>query len=217
MNHNTFGPESVPPAHPMSSYSPPPDLPPADDGHRGRGGLVAAGIAGAVVASITAALITLQSRDATGGAAGVASTPATTVTVAAPTPQSPAPLPTGQANRNTCLQGWVPASNLMASAVAAVDTLPPGMQIRDPMVQTNPQWGAALQTAGDFYREASDVLEVHIAPGTAPLLYEASVTAVKALRVLADATARPSEISGNASNIANEAATQVDVLCTLLP
>lgn len=216
MSHNTFGVGTAPPPAPpqMPGYPPLPPGPPAG-GRRRRlwPTLVAAAAVGAVVASGAAALITTQTRDSV---AAPTSPEPSTVTVPAPTPVVPAPLPTAQADRQTCQQGWIPAGQAIDSATAALDVLPKGVKIADPAVQANPEWAAAVSKAGGFYRQASSALDGQIAPGTTPVLAAAAHTAVTALRTLGDSMSPPSDINGNAGEIANAAAAQVGVLCQRL-
>lgn len=222
MNTNRFGvdtafppppPPHLPPPPPPPGYTPQPPHPPAR-AHRRWPVLAGAAAIGAVIASAAAAVITVQVRDSS---TVTAESPApVTVTVAAPTSPSPAPLPALQADRQTCQQGWLPAGRLIDSATGALNVLPKGMRINDPAVQSNPEWSAAVVSAGGFYHQASEALDRQIAPGTTPILLDAATTAVKALRSLGDATSAPGEINGNAFDIANEAAAQVGVLCTRL-
>lgn len=218
VSHNTYGLGTVPPPPPqppMPGYSPQPPGPPADIGRRRWPVLLTAGAIGAVIAAAVAAVITVQGRGTSSPAVTEPPAPVT-VTVAAPTRPPPAPLPTSQADRQTCQEGWVPAGKLIDSATAALNVLPQGMKINDPAVQTTPEWADAVVKAGGFYRQASDALETQIAPGATPILLEAANTAAKALRSLGDATSAPGDINGNAFDIANEAAVQVGVLCTRL-
>ncbi len=218
MNKNPFGVDTAFPP-PPPAYPPPPGYPPQPPGPGARArrrwpALVLAGIAGAVVASVASVLITVQVRDNT-VQQRQPSSPAT-VTVTAPTPPAQTPLPTAEANRKTCQQGWVAAGDHIRSAQAAVAGLPPDVKIGDPAVASNPQWSAAVQQAADFYRQASDALAPNIAPGTTPVLAEAAHTSVKALRLLADAIKTSDAITGNAVAIANETTQQTGALCVRL-
>jgi hypothetical protein len=214
--HYTAGTIPPPPPPPvMPGYCPLPPGPPADDRPRRWPGLISAGVVGAVVAAVAAAVITVQARDTTTAAAPTA--PArVTVTVPAPTPVSPAPLPTAQADRQTCEQGWIPAGHFADSGKAALATLPKGTRVGDPAVRTNPDWAAAVQKAADSYRQASDALASQIAPGTTPMLAQAAQTAARALHVLGDADSASDLIAGNAGEIGNAAAKEVGVLCMRL-
>jgi hypothetical protein len=206
-----FPPPPPPPV--MPGYPPLPPGPPPADTHRRRWPvLVAAGVVGAVVAALAAAVITVQARDTIKAKASEAHAPVT-LTVPAPTPAPPAPLPTAQADRQTCEQGWIPAGRLVDSGKAALATLPEGIKIGDPVVPTNPDWTATAQRAGDSYRQASEALKSAIAPGTTPILAEAASSAAKALRVLGDAISTNDLIVGNAIEIGNATAKQVGVLC----
>ena len=201
----------------MSQNYPLGTVPPPPAGGRRRRWpvLVGAGVVGAVVAAVAAAVITVQVRDTT-TAAAPETHPPVTATVPAPAPPLPAPLPTAQADRQTCEQGWIPAGNLIDSAEAAMHIVPKGSKIDDPAVRSNPEWSAALQKAGDLYRQASDALKSRIAPGTTPILAEAANTAVQALRLLGDTISKNDPISGNAGDIGNATAKEIGVLCTRL-
>lgn len=211
MNPNRVGtaPPPIPPQ--MPAYPPMPPGPPT--GGRRWPALVAAAAVGAVTAAAMAAIVTTQIRD---NASAPNSPAPVSVTVPAPSPVSPAPLPTAQADRQTCQQGWLPAGTAIDSATGALSVLPAGMKVTDPAVQANPAWAEAVRKAGEHYREASHALDGQIAPGTTPALAEAAKTAVSALRTLGDSMSPPSDINGNAFDIANEASAQVGILCQRL-
>lgn len=209
-------PPPLPPPRDPGKWPPPPGPPPPSPGSSRRSwpALAAAAAAGAVVAAIIAALITMQVRDTTPGAAPTHAP--VTKTVQPPAPASPAPLPTAQADHQTCYQGWDAASRYVDMAKDALRVLPKGMKVSDPAVQSNPDWIAALQKAGSLYQQASDTLRAQIAPGTTPVLAAAANTAVPALRTLGDATANPTAANGNAFGIADAAAKEVGALCNRL-
>jgi len=213
MSHNTFGVGTVPP--PPPGFPPPPPSPPARSGRSRIWPLVlAAGIIGAVLASATAAIVTVQARGTT--AALPESVAPVTITVAAPTPAPPAPLPVEQADRQTCQEGFLATQAPTKSATDALAVLPAGMKVLDPAVQQNPEWASAVRSAGSFYTQASDVLHDKIAPGTTPVLAEAANTTAKAFRVLGDSYTQFEPIAGNAHDIAVEASDQMVALCTRL-
>lgn len=220
MNEKPFGVDTAfPPPPPAFPPPPHPGYPPQLPGPSARARrrwpvLVASGIAGAIVASAVSTIVTVQARDGASSQPRVSSP--TTVTVAAPTPPAQVPLPTAEANRQTCRQGWIAAGNHIKSAQAAVSGLPPEIKVGDPAVASNPQWAAAVQQAADFYRQAGDALAPNIAPGTTPVLAEAARTSVKALRLLADAIRTSDPITGNAVAIANETTQQTGDLCVRL-
>lgn len=214
MSQNTFGVGMLPPP-PPPGYSPQPPGPPARSRRRWTA-LVAAAVIGGIIASTAAAVITVQARDDNTTSAAASLPTPVTVTVAAPTPAPPSPLPTSQADRQTCQQGWGNAGNLIRSAQAAVSVLPPDVKVGDPATTSNPQWAEAVQQAADFYSQASSALESSIAPGTTPVLAEAALTSVKALRLLSDAIKTSDPITGNAISIANETTQQTGALCVRL-
>lgn len=212
--HIGAGPPPQPPPPAVSGQFPQPPQHQIKVHHRRWRVLAAAGVAGAVVAAAATAAITLQTMDTT-TAASDAHGPVT-VTVPAPTPASPTPLPTAQADRQTCEQGWIPAGEFIDSAEAALATLPPGIKVGEPAIRSNPDWTAAAQRAADLYRKASDALRPAIAPGSTPMLAEAAATAVKELRVLADAISTNDPIIGNAIEIGNATAKEVGIVCMRL-
>jgi hypothetical protein len=197
----------------MPGYSPHPPGPPSGTGRRGWPVLVAAGVAGAIIASLAAAVITINTRDTP--ATSAAPTPVT-VTVGAPTPAPPGPLPTAKADRQTCQVGFIGTQAPTKSAADALSILPSGVKVLDPAVQANPQWSAAVQSAGRFYEQASDALESQIAPGTSPVLAQAAHTAVDAFRLVGNAYENFDPIAGNAYEIALSASDQMVALCTRL-
>lgn len=216
MSHNTFRVDTaLPPTPPqLPGYPPLPPVPPSGGGRRRRWpALVAAAAVGAVVAAGAAALITTQARD---GAATSAAPAPSTVKVPAPTPAAPAPLPTAQADRQTCQVGFIGTQAPTKSAAQALAILPPGMKVLDPAVQSNPDWAAAVRRAGDYYRQASDALRAHIAPGTTPVLAQAANTAVNAFRLVGDAYVNGDPIAGNAFELALESSDQMVALCQRL-
>lgn len=209
-------PPPLPPPPDPGKWPPPPGPPPPPRGGSRRSwpALATAAAAGAVVAAIIAAVITMQVRDTTPAAAP---TPApVTKTVQPPAPAAPAPLPTAQADHQTCYQGWDSADHYANMAHDALPVLPKDVKIGDPAIQSNPDWTAALQKSGSLYQQASDALRSQIAPGTTPVLLEASNTAVKALQTLGTAIATGSPANGNAFGIADAAAKEVGTLCNRL-
>lgn len=179
MNPNTFGAPPAPPTPPHASWPPSPHapLPSISDGRKRWPGILAGAAAGALIATLTAALIATQARDG-GNAATIAST--TTRTVTAPTTAAAAPLPVAQADHQTCHGGWIDAGNLMDAAEAASAPLK-GMKISDPGVQAKPELAAAVQKIGGLLGEAAAALERQIAPGTTPILESSARTALEAL------------------------------------
>lgn len=212
--HHTIDIATPPPLPPAPGYWPPPGPPPSGGPRRRWSVLATAAAAGAVVAAVIAAVITIQVRDTTPAAAP---TPAPiTKTVPSPAPVAPAPLPAAQADRQTCEQGWIPAGRFIDSGKAALATLPSGVKIGDPVVQTNPDWNATAQRAAGFYRQAGEALRSAIAPGTTPILSEAAATAVKELRLSGDAISTNDASIGNVGKVGNAAAKEVGVLCDRL-
>lgn len=211
MSHNTFGVDTAfPPTPPqIPGYPPLPPGPPAGGGRRWLA-LVVAAVAGAVVAAGAVTLAVTQSRD---NAAPLASPAPSTITVAAPTPASPVPLPTDQADRQTC-SPRADASRLISAASEAQGVIPQGMSILDPAVRSNPAWTAGVVRAGSLYTQAGDVLKV--APGTTPALAQAVATAASALHALGTAYTSFNAVSGNAHDIAKAASNAVDDMCQRL-
>lgn len=188
-----------------------PHPPPHVAGRRRRWPVVAAIVVGAVTGVVAAVVIVMQMRP--GPAAVPPAAHPATVTVPAPTPAKPAPLPTEQANRQTCDQGLTPAERFIDEAQAALDTLPNGVKINQPEVLANPAWNAAVQRAAAAYQRASDTLKAAIAPGTTPMLAEAAATGVKALHLLATSNSTGDPMTGNAVAMANETARMLGTLC----
>lgn len=178
---------------------------------RRRGPVAAAAVLGAVLAAVATAAIAVQSRPDT--ATAPAAPAPVTVTVPAPKPAPPSPLPTEQANRQTCDQGLTPAEKYIDEAQAALATLPSGVKVGDLAIPSNPAWNAATQRAATAYRQASDVLNAAIAPGTTPMLAEAAATDVKELRLLSEATRTNDTMIGNAGEVANASAKTIATLC----
>lgn len=208
-----WGPPAPPAYHPayyQPGYAPLPPGPPRRP--RLWPALVTAGVIGAAVASIAAGTITAQVRDN----AAPAAPESVTITVPAPVPPAPAPLPVAQANRQTCQQGWLATVQPARDATAALALLPSGMSILDPAVRTNADWTAAVQRAGDLYRQASTALQAQIAPGTTPILANAAATAVQAFQALGDSYSGFDAIAGNAHDVATESSDQMAVLCKRL-
>lgn len=209
-------PPPLPPPPDPGKWPPPPGPPPPPPGGSRRSwpALATAVAAGAVVAAIIAAVITMQVRDTTPAAAPTHAP--VTKTVQPPAPASPAPLPTAQADRQTCEQGWIPAGHFIDSGKAALRTLPGGVRIGDPIVKTNPDWNAAAQQAASFYRQAGDAMASAIAPGTTPILAAAADTAVKELRLFSVVISTNDATVGNAGTLGNATANAVGTLCERL-
>lgn len=207
---------ALPPPPSVPGFPPlPPGPPPARGPRRRWPVLVAAGLVGAVVAAVAAATITVANRDSSPAAAPQPRAPVTkTVSPVAPPP--PAPLPTAQADHQTCYQGWDSAGQLFGQAKAALATLPKDVKVGDPAIPTNPDWNAAAQKAANLYRQASETLRSAFAPGTTPILSEAVATAVKELRLTADAIGTNDRAVGNAGTIGNATAYEVGTLCDRL-
>ncbi len=225
MSKSTFGVDTAfppPPQPPVPGWppphQPPPPGPPGASNRRRRGGwalMAAAGVAGAVLASTVAAVVTLQARDTGSTTATSAPTPIT-VTVSAPSSPAPDRLPAGEANSQTCRQGWVAAGNLIQSAQTALRVLPPNVKVGDPAATSDPRWSTTVLQAADLYGQASSALEADLAPGTTPVLAEAARTSVRALRLLGDAIRTSDPATGNVVAIANESTKQTGVLCDRL-
>lgn len=188
-----------------------PHPPPHVAGRRHRWPLVAAIVVGAVTGVVAAVVIVMQIRP--GPAAMPPAAHPVTVTVPAPTPAKPAPLPTEQANRQTCDQGLTPAERFIDEAEAALATLPSGVKIGQAEVPANPAWNDAAQRAAGAYQRASDALGAAIAPGTTPMLAEAARTGVKELLLGASAIRTNDSMIGNVVEIGNETAKMLATLC----
>jgi hypothetical protein len=216
---------TLPPLNGTDPNPPPPatrEPPPAPMAYY-RLALLAAGVAGALVAAVTAATIITQIDNAetpgethTRAAVTVtAAPPAMPAVPAVPAVPAPTPLPAEEANRQTCKQGWILAGNFIHAAQEAVADLPPS-SLGDPALLGHPDWVAATQQAAGFYYQASEALKSAVDPGTTPVLADASTTAVKALRLLADVFLTNDAISDNAIEIANAASKDIGVLCMRL-
>lgn len=219
MNENRFRVDtahSPPPPPSVPGWPPQQPGPPGDGSPRQRRWplITAAAVLGAVIASAGAAVITLQARDSHTPLSATASP--VTVTVEAPPPVSPAPLPSAQADRQTCREGWIPAGNLAREAVRALQILPPDVKVGDPAIQGNPGWKAAVESAAKSYGEAGDVLDASIAAGTTPVLAAAAHTAVDALHLLGDAMSKGDPANGNAGELVEAAGGHVGLLCERL-
>jgi hypothetical protein len=198
-----------PPSMPEFPRGAPPPVLPGDVGRRRQ--VMAAAGAGLVLAAVAAAVITVRVRDVP---AATAPAPVT-VTVPAGHP-TPVPLPAAEADRETCLGGWIAAGHLMDAAEGALKAIPAGMRVTDPAVRADPNLAAAVGKSAQLNRRAADTLESQIAPGATPILAEASHTAVKALRLLAYADANFDPAIGRVFHILDRAANQMGVLCTRL-
>lgn len=210
MTYNHFGAGTVPPVPPqISGYPPLPPGPPAGGQQRRWPILIAAAAVGGMVAVAAVTAITTQARLS----AHTAPPPPVTVMVPPPTPAAPTPLPTAQADRQTC-RARVEVSRLISEASTAQGVIPRGMTILDPAVRSNPAWTAGVKKAGSFYTQAGDVLKA--APGTTPALAEAVATASSALHALGTAYATFSDVSGNAHDIAKESSDAMDIMCQRL-
>ena len=213
---------TLPPLNGTDPNPPPPatrEPPPAPMAYY-RLALLAAGVAGALVAAVTAATIITQIDNAetpgeTHTRAAVTVTAAPPAVPAVPAVPAPTPLPAEEANRQTCKQGWILAGNFIHAAQEAVADLPPS-SLGDPALLGHPDWVAATQQAAGFYYQASEALKSAVDPGTTPVLADASTTAVKALRLLADVFLTNDAISDNAIEIANAASKDIGVLCMRL-
>ncbi|WGI36178.1 hypothetical protein QDT91_29620 (plasmid) [Mycolicibacterium aubagnense] len=204
-----YAPAYPPPAPPTWQPEPP---------RKGGGGLalVIAALTGAVVAGTVAALVTTGIRDTTPVAPAAAPMTVTVAPPAPPAPPAPAPLPAAQADNITCEQGWNGAFQFTNAAAAALKTLPPGMTVHDPAVRANPGWSAAVQSAGDYYQQASDFLRAHIAPGTTPILASAADTAVLALSTFGYAEKNFEPGARDAIDVVHASADTVAHLCDRL-
>lgn len=189
---------------------PPPPRPPAE--RRRWPVLVAAGVVGAVAATITAAVVTAKALDTTSASAPTALAHVT-VTAAPRTPISPARLPVEKADHRTC-QKRAEASRLISLALTVQGVIPKGMTIVDPAVRSNPEWAAAVQRAGALYNQAGDSLQV--APGTTQILTNAVTAAAKALHALGTFYASFNKVSSDAQEIAKNASGTMDALCDRL-
>lgn len=207
MSHDIY---SAPPPPPPPGYAP---LPPPGNRRRRRWPTVLAAVAaGALVSSALAALIATQLHQSD----SVTTASPTTVTVASPTPPPPAPLPTAMADRQTCEVGFKSTEAPTQAAADSLRQLPPGMKVLDPAVRANPQWAAAVRSAGEFYTQASTAQAEMIAPGTTPVLAEAAQNLVDALSLVGNAYVNFYPIAGNAYEIVVAASDQMTQLCTRL-
>lgn len=219
INPNTFGAPPAPTAPPPYSRPPGPPAPlppPLSDASRGRKrwpGILAGAAVGALVATLTAAMITTQARDG-GNAATTAST--TTRTVAAPTPAAPVPLPVAQADRQTC-QGWLDAGRLIDSADSALAPLPKGMRIDDPAVKGRPELTKSIKDSAELWSKAADAIRSQITPGATPILVAAATTAANTLAGEGNSYASFDAVGGATFNrITNAAAGEMAALCRRL-
>lgn len=210
LNHNTFGTPPAPPAPQHPSWPPGPTGPPPPPlgTYRNRKrwpGILAGAGAGALIAALTAAVITTAARDTP------ASPSTTTTTVAAPTTAAPAPLPTAQADRQTC-HGWLDAGTLMDSAESATAPLK-GVRLDE----AKPGIRAAAVKVGDLLKQASTVLETNIAPGTTPVLAAATASAATTLAGDAHSYLALDEIgAATFDRITNATAAEMTALCRRL-
>lgn len=207
LNPNTFGAPPAPPAPPHASWPPSPHapLPSLSDGRKRWPGILAGAAAGALVAALISALVTTQIR----GSDSASTSSTTTKTVAEPTPVAPAPLPVGQADRQTC-RGWLDAGTFMDSAEAASAPLK-GVRLDD----NRPGVADAANRVGGLLKQASTALQ--IAPGTTPILEAAALTATKSLTGNANSYLALDETgAATFDNITNAAAAEMTALCRRL-
>lgn len=184
-----------------------------ESGRRRWLGLGVAAVVGAALASAGVGLATAGLHEP---ATPVAAPPVVTVTVDPPAPTEPAPLPAAEADRRTCMEGWLAARDLEASAAAARKIIPAGMKLDDPAIQSNPDWLATVKRSGETTREAGQVLESHIVPGTTSVLAAASRTAADALRTLGYSLENFDGAMGNAGTIMDVTGDLMAALCTRL-
>jgi hypothetical protein len=142
--------------------------------------LVGAGFVGAVVAGVATTAITIAGTpDHASGSTGSA----TTVTVTASPTKPPAPLPTAEADQQTC-HAYGTVDNLITAAGNALNIIPQGMPFTDPAVKNNPAWTAGVMRAADIYGQAAEVLASQTAPGTSTELAQVADTGASALRAM---------------------------------
>lgn len=214
LNHNTFGAPPAPPAPQHPSWPPGPTGPPPPPlgAYRNRKrwpGILAGAGAGALIAALTAAVITTGVRDTP------ASPSTTTTTVAAPTTAAPAPLPTAQADRQTC-HGWIEAVRLIDAGGNASAPLK-GKTLDDPVVQASPELAATAKRVGAFFNQAAAAVQSQLRPGSTPVLEAAATTAVKALAGEADSYESFDSVGGATfDRITNAAAAEMVALCRRL-
>jgi hypothetical protein len=212
------------PHYDYPQYPPPPGVrpdlafvpiarPPRDTKRRWPALAIAAAASAAITAAVTA-LITSQTVR-TDSVAGHTATPAVTITATPDAPAPPAPLPTAQADRQTC-NAWHTAGDRIHDASHALSVLPEGSTIVDPQVQGNPDWAAAVRKAADLYGQAGDTLTAGIAPGTTVILNQTAAAAGLGLRALSTAEKTLDATNGNAYHMVHDSADTMDVLCERL-
>ncbi len=203
---------SIAPPPPVYPTGPPSPYPPAPPQRRRRWPAIAASAGiGAVVASVITTLVTV---DATPGPTSTTGAPgaAQTVTVTAAPAKPPAPLPTAEADKQTC-HAWGTTDTLVTAAAVAQSVISQGMTITDPAVQTNPAWKAGVLRAGELYGQAADTFAAQIAPGTSSMLAQIADTTVSSLRTLSEAYKTFDPANGNAVTAFQADQQAIDWLC----
>ncbi|WP_293002353.1 hypothetical protein [Mycobacterium sp.] len=139
----------------------------------------------------------------------------TTVAITAPPSTQLSPLPTAQADRQTCI-AWLVAGEKIHAAVQAQAIIPQNLTVVDKAVQGNPEWAAAVRKSADLYGQAGDTLEVGITPGNTLILKQAATSGAGALHMLSTAYGSFDPAGGNTYHVMHESADTMDVLCNRL-
>lgn len=172
--------------------------------------LLAAGLAVAVTSAAAGSLITAGALTASDQSTVTVDTSSTVTVTAEPT--TPATLPAAEANRATC-DAWATAGQSIRAASAAQATVPDGVTVLDPEVQTNPAWKAAVTDSANFYDKAANDLGAGITAGATPVLFQTGRAATAALSALASTFRAFDEASGDAYDLMKVSADSLDVLC----
>jgi hypothetical protein len=206
-------PSRTPTTPPPPSWPAGQPLAPAQSERRWPRLLAAAG-AGAVIASLTAALVTIGARD------DAAVTTSTTTTVVAPITAStvavPAPLQLAEADRQICQKGWIEAVRLIDAAGTASAPLR-GLSIDAPSVKSSPDLVAVVNRVGELISQSAGALKARANSGATPILSAAAATTIHTLEGAAAAYFSFDAVgAATFERVTNAAAAEMTALCRRL-
>lgn len=201
-----------PPTYP-TAWPPPTPYPPAPRPPRRWVATAAVAIVSAAVAAVLASIITAHNTGRDSAPAAAVST--ITVTAQPSTPNTPAPLPTADADRTTC-QSYARSGELMRSATTVLQIIPPDKTVLDPSVRSNPDMSAATQKAAALYGQAADAMSMGTAPGTTTVLAQSARALSESLSAMATAYRSYDPNVGDVYEVGKAADGAMATLCTRL-
>jgi hypothetical protein len=202
---------SIAPPPPVYPTGPPSPYPPTPQRRRRWPAIAASAGIGAVVAGVITTLVTVAATPEPTSTAAAPGAPQTVTVTAAPA-KPPAPLPTAEADKQTC-HAYGTADTLVTAAGVALNVIPQGITIIDPAVQANPAWKAGVIRASELYGQAADTFAAQIAPGTSPMLAQIADTTVSSLRTLSEAYKSFDPTAGNVVAMFQADQKALDWLC----